>query len=238
MLKVFKKISIYVSIIMLICFIGVVVSAPFAVKGIIAELNNVKTSYETKEASTNITKAIINVEDYCYAKAKQSTNGKFYVEVLNSEYSSNTFSDIKADIIENENIARLNVYQDYTIEEGSFTVENIKKAMISDIIYIPDVVIYIPENIEVEIKGNRLTYEDLINNGIDFANKADIEAQLEAERLKIEEQIARQEAISMQNDVNVLRDEMYEEISDVREEVDMLRTDMYNNMTSEITIEQ
>lgn len=224
MLNIFKKISIYVSIIMLICFIGVIVSTPFAIKGIVAELNNVKTSYETKEASTNITKAVINIEDYCTTKVKQSTNGKFYVEVFNSGYSSNAVSDIKADIIESENVAKLNVYRNYIIEEGSFSAENIKKEIINDLIYIPDIIIYIPENIEVEIKGNDLTYYDLIDRGIDFANKADIEAQVEAERLKQEEEIARQEAVSMQNDVNILREEMYNEIASVREEINTLRT--------------
>ncbi len=224
MLNIFKKISIYVSIIMLICFIGVIVSTPFAIKGIVAELNNVKTSYETKEASTNITKAVINIEDYCTTKVKQSTNGKFYVEVFNSGYSSNAVSDIKADITESENVAKLNVYRNYIIEEGSFSAENIKKEIINDLIYIPDIIIYIPENIEVEIKGNDLTYYDLIDRGIDFANKADIEAQVEAERLKQEEEIARQEAVSMQNDVNILREEMYNEIASVREEINTLRT--------------
>ncbi len=224
MLKVFKKISIYVSIIMLICFIGVVVSTPFAVKGIIAELNNVKISYETKEASTNITKAVINIEDYCVTKVKQSTNGKFYVEVFNSGYSSNAVSDIKADITESENVAKLNVYRNYIIEEGSFSPENIKKEIINDLIYIPDIIIYIPENIEIETKGNYLTYYDLIDRGIDFANKADIEAQIEAERLKMQEEIAREEAIGMQNDVNALREEMYNEIANVRGEIDGLRT--------------
>lgn len=224
MLNIFKKISIYVSIIMLICFIGVIVSTPFAIKGIVAELNNVKTSYETKEASTNITKAVINIEDYCTTKVKQSTNGKFYVEVFNSGYSSNAVSDIKADITESENVAKLNVYRNYIIEEGSFSAENIKKEIINDLIYIPDIIIYIPENIEVEIKGNDLTYYDLIDRGIDFANKADIEAQVEAERLKQEEELARQEAVSMQNDVNILREEMYNEIASVREEINTLRT--------------
>lgn len=224
MLNIFKKISIYVSIIMLICFIGVIVSTPFAIKGIVAELNNVKTSYETKEASTNITKAVINIEDYCTTKVKQSTNGKFYVEVFNSGYSSNAVSDIKADITESENVAKLNVYRNYIIEEGSFSAENIKKEIINDLIYIPDIIIYIPENIEVEINGNYLTYYDLIDRGIDFANKADIEAQVEAERLKQEEEIARQEAVSMQNDVNILREEMYNEIASVREEINTLRT--------------
>lgn len=224
MLNIFKKISIYVSIIMLICFIGVIVSTPFAIKGIIAELNNVKTSYETKEASTNITKAVINIEDYCATKVKQSTNGKFYVEVFNSGYSSNAVSDIKADITESENVAKLNVYRNYIIEEGSFSVENIKKEFINDLIYIPDIIIYIPENIEIEIKGNYLTYYDLIDRGIDFANKADIEAQVEAERLRREEEVARQEAVNMQNDVNILREEMYNEIANVREEMSMLRT--------------
>lgn len=238
MINVFKKISIYVSIIMLVCFIGVVVSTPFAVKGMIVELNSIKTSYETKEVSTNITKAVINVEDYCYTKIKQSTNGKFYIEVLDKDNSVNTFSNIKVDLNENQNVVNLNVYRDYTIEEGTFTVENIKKEMLSEFVNVPNVIIYIPENIEVEIKGTYFTYYDLINNGIDFANKADVEAQLEAERLRREEEIARQEELYSKNDVNILRNEVYNEISSIREEIDTLRMDMYNNMQSEITIEE
>ena len=46
----------------------------------------------------------------------------------------------------------------------------------------------------------------------------------EFERLKQEEEIARQEAVSMQNDVNILREEMYNEIASVREEINTLRT--------------
>lgn len=64
---------------------------------------------------------------------------------------------------------------------------------------------YIPENIEIEMKGNYKSYDDLINVDIDFLNRADIEAQIEDKILIEIEEAKKQEVIDMENSIYKLR---------------------------------
>lgn len=229
--KVLKKIAIYTGAVMLATFVLFLICLPFGIKSFMNDIASVETKMETKEANANITKAVISVDDYCDIRFRQSKNGKFYVEVFEGAGDISNFSYIenKVELTENGNIAYLDIEKDYE-NSKKFTKDTFNQFVSREFFYHPDLIVYIPENIEIETKGEYYHIEQLIYSNIDFANKETIQAEMEAENQREMELSVNQNISDIQAENDALRIEMENMRSELMTEISILREELYNEI--------
>lgn len=228
--RVLKKIAIYTGAVMLATFVLFLICLPFGIKSFMNDIASIETKMETKEANANITKAVISVNDYCDIRFRQSKNGKFYVEVFEGAGDISNFSYIenKVELTENGNIAYLDIEKDYE-NSKKFTKDTFNQFVSREFFYHPDVIVYIPENIEIETKGEYQN-RDLVYSDIDFANKETVKAEIEAENQREMELSVNQNISDIQAENDALRIEMENMRSELMTEISILREELYNEI--------
>ncbi len=228
--RVLKKIAIYTGAVMLATFVLFLICLPFGIKSFMNDIVSIETKMETKEANANITKAVISVNDYCDIRFRQSKNGKFYVEVFEGSGDVSNFSYIenKVELTENGNIAYLDIEKDYE-NSKKFTKDTFNQFVSREFFYHPDVIVYIPENIEIETKGEYQN-RDLVYSDIDFVNKETVKAEIEAENQREMELSVNQNISDIQAENDALRIEMENMRSELMTEISILREELYNEI--------
>ena len=213
MINIMKKICKYTCIVMAISFVCALVTAPFAIKGLMNDIQSasekVSQNIVKKEALETTTKAVISSNVYCDIEFRQSTNGKFYVELFNGGNKSIGGFDITTELTEENGVAYFTISRDYTKPENILERMNIYKEFIRNFVYYPDMIIYIPENIEVDVKGEYISEGRLIGSDVMFSNRDALIEKVKAE---------------YNYDMGVIVDEIRDELIDRDREI-------YNNMT-------
>ena len=247
MFKFLKKLSMYIFAMMIVFFIGFIVIIPFAVKNFIEDVNIMNNSLKTTtyNIDEDITKLVIrSIEPPMFnIRYRQSDNGKCYIENYKIDNDFSSTGTYKINFSSDEGIAYLDVFNEY--KYNNINIESIKRQIFSDNFIIhPDIIIYIPDNIEIEFTDNyRMKYFVEASSSINFVNKdaliaeknrideenyqrklSNIEMRLQ-EDLNMQMDSVRNEIYDLRNNINSVRDEIY----DLRNNIDSVRNEIYDN---------